>query len=104
MDFDRWLEEPYDRRARESAAIEREIEQILNEPKFNPCNVHTFWEAIDGGVLANVPLKKFQLALESPEVGHAALGTVVFNAVYDWCYQQAENEAAKRYNEGIRHD
>jgi hypothetical protein len=100
MNYDQWLEQPYDERAKASASIEKMIEQVLDEPEFNPCNAHTFWEAIDGGVLATVPLNKFQAALENPEVGHAALGTVVFNAVYEWCYKQAENEAAKRYNEG----
>jgi hypothetical protein len=104
MDFDRWLEQPYDERAKASAAIEREIERILDEPAFNPSNVETFWEAIDGGVLANVSKDDFRKALESPEVGHNALGTLVFNAVYDWCYKQAENEAANRYNERIIHD
>jgi len=99
MDFDRWLQQPYDDRARASESIRQEIERILMEPEYNPCNVKTFIEGIENGALddSRAALKS---ALESPEVGHAALGSVVFNAVYDWCYKQADNEAARRLHEG----
>jgi hypothetical protein len=99
MNYDQWLEQPYDERAKASASIEKMIEQVLDEPAFNPCHIQTFMDAVAEGALDD-KRSELQNALLNPEVGHAALGNAVYNAIYDWCYQQAENEAAKRYNEG----
>lgn len=99
-DYDRWLEQPYQEAAERSAAIEALVEEVLDEDEFNPMNVTTFLSAIDDAVLHGVK-EKLQVALADPEVGHAQLGKVIYDAVYDYCYDQADNEAARRYNEGL---
>lgn len=101
MDYDKWLQQPYDDRAKMSASIEKEIEVVLQEEKYNPLHWETFLTAVDEGALNEIPIQKLITALEDPAVGHSAIGTVVYNAVYDWCYKQAENEAAKRYNDRL---
>ena len=99
-DYDRWLEQPYHEAAERSAAIEAMIEDVLAEDEYSPTNVETFFEAINDGCLE--PLSdKLQAALKDDEVGFGKLGSVIYNAVYDFCYKRAEDEAARRYNEGL---
>lgn len=99
-DYDRWLEQPYQEAAERDDAIEQLVEQVLEEEEFDPTNVETFFEAINDGCLE--PLAdKLQAALKDPNVGHAALGKVIYDAVYEYCYDRAEKEAAERYNSGL---
>jgi hypothetical protein len=100
MDYDRWLQQPYEDAANRSAAIEEMIEDVLQEDEFNPCNPNTFIDAILEGCLDGKE-DAIKAALDNEEVGHAALGTVMYEAVYQFCYDRAEDEAAKRYNDNL---
>ena len=101
VDYDRWLEQPYQEQADRSAAIEAMVEDVLKEEEYDPTNVETFFEAINDGCLE--PLSdKLQAALSDPEPGFAKLGAVIYDAVYDYCYKRADDEAARRYNEGYQ--
>lgn len=99
-DYDRWLEQPYQEQAARDDAIEQLVEQVLQEEEYDPTHADTFLQAIDDAVLYAVK-EKLALALKDPTPGHAALGKVIYDAVYDYCYNQADNEAARRYNEGL---
>lgn len=99
-DYDRWLEQPYQEQAERDDAIEHLTEQVLEEKEFDPTNVDTFLAAIDDAVLYGAKDKIAQ-ALKDPNPGHAALGNVIYEAVYQYWYSQAEEEAANRYNQGL---
>jgi hypothetical protein len=102
-DYDRWLEQPYQEAAERDEAIERLVEEVLEEDEYDPTNADTFLQAIDDAVLYGIK-EELAKALKDPNVGHAALGKVIYDAVYDYCYKQADNEAARRYNEGLGGD
>ena len=99
-DYDRWLEQPYQEQAARDDAIEHEIERVLQEEEYDPTNADTFLNAVDDAVLYGV-MEKLAAALKDPTPGHAALGKVIYDAVYEYCYTQAESEAVRRYNEGL---
>ena len=99
-DYDRWLEQPYQEQAARDDAIDAMVEEVLKEDDFDPTNVDTFLQAIDDATLYEVQ-EKLAEALKDPEPGFAKLGAVIYNAVYEYCYRQAENEAVKRYNDGL---
>jgi len=99
-DYDRWLEQPYQEQAARDDAIEFLVEQVLQEEEFDPTNPDTFLQAIDDATLYGVR-EKLAIALKDPNVGHAALGKVIYDAVYEHCYRKAEDEAANRYNSGL---
>ena len=99
-DYDRWLEQPYQEQAERDDAIDAIVEEVLKEDDFDPTNVDTFLQAIDDATLYEVQ-EKLAEALKDPEPGFAKLGSVIYNAVYDYCHRQAESEAVKRYNDGL---
>lgn len=96
-DYDRWLEQPYQEQAERDDGIESLLEQILEEDEYSPTNAEAFLEAIAEGCLEEHS-DKLQAALNDPAVGHAKLGTVVYNAVYDYWLEKAKEEAVRRYD------
>lgn len=102
-DYDRWLEQPYQEQAERDDAIDAIVEEVLQEPEFDPTNADTFLQAIDDATLYEVQ-EKLAEALKDPEPGFAKLGSVIYNAVYEYCHRNAENEAVKRYNDGWTRD
>lgn len=98
MDYDQWLQQPYVDAAARSAEIEAMVEDVLKEDEFNPLNSEVFCLALSEGVIDDIPDTVLTQALNDPEVGHAKLGKLMYEAVYRWCYKCAENEAAMRYN------
>jgi hypothetical protein len=96
-DYDRWLQQPYEDAAERAAAIDSIVEEILDEEEFNPANAETFLEAICEGCLEDFA-DKLQVALDDPKPGHAELGKVIYNAVYDYWQKRAEDEAVRRYD------
>ncbi len=98
MDYDQWLQQPYVDAAARSAEIQKIVEEVLQEDEFNPLKNEVFCMALSEGVIDDVPDNVLTQALNDPEVGHNKLGTLIYEAVYRWCYKCAENEAAQRYN------
>lgn len=101
MDYDRWLQQPYDEAAQRTAAIEQMIEDVLKEDEFNPLKAETFCTAISEGVIDDIPKAVLEEALNDPNPGFAKLGRLVYEAVYRWCYASADDEAAHRYNNSL---
>ena len=99
-DYDRWLEQPYQEAAERDDAIEQLTEEVLAEEEYDPTNADTFLSAIDDAVLYGVQ-EKIAQALKDPNPGFAALGAVIYEAVYQYCHSKAEEEAANRYNSGL---
>jgi hypothetical protein len=99
--YDQWLEEPYQRKAEQDASIEKMVEDVLKEPEYDPTNIASFLYAIDDDVLHGVKEKLIQ-ALNDPNPGFGKLGSVIYEAVYDYYYELAEKEAAHRYNQGFQ--
>lgn len=98
MSYDTWLQKHYIEAYEKSNAIEQIIEEVLSEKDFDPTDRNNFLIAINDAVLDNIPEKRLQDVLDDPDVGFAVLGRMIYEAVYDYYYKQAENEAAHRYN------
>ena len=103
VNYDAWLEKPYQDQCRDADAFEAAIEEVMQEPEFDPLNVKTFLAAIDDACLYAI---KDEIAKElqadyDPKMGMKMLGELIFNAVYDRCYELAEKEAIKRYNDNL---
>jgi len=102
-DYDRWLEQPYQDKADRDDAIDAIVEDVLKESGFDPTNSETFLQAIDDAVLYSA-VEKIEAALKSPKPHFAELGSAIYDAVYQYCYDMAEKEAVKRYDDGLRGD
>ena len=69
-DYDRWLEQPYQEQAERDDAIDAIVEEVLQEPEFDPTNADTFLQAIDDATLYEVQ-EELAKALKDPEPGFA---------------------------------
>ena len=102
--YDRWLEKDYQEQAAHDEALEEMIDEIImTEPQFHPFNIKTFFDAIDDACLYKGK-KEFEKILHKKrfsEKDFYELGILLFNFVYLHCYNQASQEALKRFNEGL---
>jgi hypothetical protein len=100
--YDRWLEAPYQEAAERADALD-EIAEALMEDECNPRDVDVFMEALANDCLEGVRAK-LELAIADGNKGKEKIGEVIWDAVYAWCADQAENLAVEHYNTGKRHD
>lgn len=99
MNYDDWLEQPYQEQAERDEAIDAEVERLL-EDDHNPLDVSNFIDAICDDCLASYE-ERLDEALTDPNPHFEALGRVLFDAVYAYWRNKAESLAAERYNSGM---
>jgi hypothetical protein len=95
--YDDWLEQPYHEAALRDNAIEAEIESLLAlEYDINKMDV--FMDAIANNCMYMAE-DEMQIAIKNKDYGR--IGELVYQTVEAQVEQWAEDEAARRYNEGL---
>lgn len=100
--YDRWLEAPYQEQCEREDAIDSLAEELL-ESECDPKDIDVFLSAIDDCCLYAA---KEQIA-EAIAKGYSnteAIGKAIWNAVYEYCKNEADSIAADRYNSGLRNE
>jgi len=97
--YDRWLEQPYQEAAERGEAIDEEAERLLAD-ECNPENIDNFFEAIGEECLEPVR-EKLADAIQEGKGDFAEIGKIVWQAVYEYWRNHADNLAADRYNQGL---
>jgi hypothetical protein len=97
MNYDTWLERPYQEAAERDHAIEQEVERLL-EDEYDIKKFDVFVDAIANDCM-HMAKSEIEQALA---VGDKhLLGELIFDAVAEQLDQWAESEAANRYNNGL---
>lgn len=97
--YDRWLEAPYQEAAERDDSIDAESERLL-EDECNPENIDNFLDAISNECLEPVK-EKLADAIQEGKGDFAEIGKIVWQAVYQYWRDQADSQAADRYNQGL---
>ena len=103
MNYDDWLEQPYQEAAERDEAIDAEVERLL-EGECNPHDAECFLGAIDDACLYSIPKEKIAEAIAIGVCGFEAIGKIVWQSVCEHLRAQAESIAADRYNKGLTGD
>lgn len=100
--YDDWLEQPFQEAEARLEAIEQRTEQLL-EDQWNPKNIDNFVTAMECGGLD--PYRSdIKNAINNPLAGTSLLGELVWHAVYDYCYKEAQEQARNEIDTRKNHD
>lgn len=98
MNYDDWLEAPYQDAEARAEAIDSLAEHLL-DGDYQPENIDNFLDAIDNGCLSGKDIvSKLEQAIAVGVSGYEAIGKVVWDAVYEYMADRANAEAVRRYN------
>jgi len=97
MNYDDWLEQPYQEAAERDHAIEQEVERLL-EDEYDIKKFDVFVDAIANDCM-HMAKTEIEQALATGDKHR--LGELIFEAVAEQLDLWAENEAADRYNNGL---
>jgi hypothetical protein len=100
--YDDWLEQPFQEAEARLEAIEQRAEELL-EDQWNPKNIDNFIAAAEGGGLD--PYRSdIANAINNKLAGTSLLGELVWHAVYDYCYKEAQEQARSEIDNGVNHE
>jgi hypothetical protein len=97
MNYDDWLEQPYQEAAERDHAIEQEVERLL-EDEYDIKKFDVFVDAIANDCM-HMAKTEIEQALATGDKHR--LGELIFDAVAEQLDHWAESEAADRYNNGL---
>ena len=104
MNYDDWLEAPYQQAEATAYAIDSITEDLLSGD-FSPENIDNFLEAIAEGALeTDAARAAIAPTIEVGQTDFALIGKAVWNAVYSHIHDKAAERALEIYNNGPEHD
>lgn len=104
MNYDDWLEAPFQEAETRADAIDSITETLLSGD-YKPEDIDNFNEAIGEGCLdTEIVQAKMAAAIAVGVSGHEAIGKVIWDAVYAYWYDQATKKAIDIYDSGNDYD
>lgn len=104
MNYDDWLEAPFQEAEARANAIDSITESLLSGD-YQPENIDNFNEALGEGCLdTEVVQEKLKAAIAVGVFGHQAIGKVIWDAVYAYWYDQAAKKAIDIHDSGNHYD
>lgn len=100
MNYDQWLEQPYQDAEDEAYAIDSISEQLFKED-CSPFDVDNFIFAVDEGCLNDV-IDKLKEAVKKGDDDPELLGKIVWHAVREYWATEADKQAEEIYKRGDR--
>ena len=88
MNYDAWLEQPYEQQAQQDAEFQEQLDELLNT-KYRIDNIDNFMEALQDEILYKKK-EAIEDALYNKDTHQ--LGRIIYSEVLDWLEVMAERE------------